>query len=92
MMQVLVNIPDDVYKNIKNGEDIEIHLGDYLVVKDEWASEIIRSGTPLPEDVTNGDVIKAMFPNSFFGDYVVMGENISFDIDWWNAPYKGVLE
>ena len=48
-MQVLINIPDDVYKNIRNGEDIKIHYGDYIVIEDKWASEIIRTGTPLPE-------------------------------------------
>ena len=48
-MQVLITIPDDVYENIKNGADIEMHYGDYIVIEDKWASEIIRTGTPLPE-------------------------------------------
>ena len=51
----------------------------------------------LFENATNGDVIKSMFPQAFFDDYVnqwdevesvVMNNEIYFDIDWWNAPYK----
>ena len=49
MMEVVINIPDDVYENIKNGADIELHYGDYIVIEDKWVSEIIRNGIPLPE-------------------------------------------
>ena len=46
---------------------------------------------PIPEGATNGDIIKAMFPN------VKMYEQtptmtyygmMRFDTDWWNSPYK----
>lgn len=37
-----------------------------------------ESAILIPDGATNGDMIKAIFPN---------GTNI-FDIDWWNAPYK----
>lgn len=37
----------------------------------------------IPESPTNGDIIKAMFPNE--GDF-----ETDFDADWWNAPWKGV--
>lgn len=35
----------------------------------------------LPNGTTNGDMIKAMFPNE--GDF-----ETDFDTEWWNAPYK----
>lgn len=38
----------------------------------------------IKEGMTNGDVIKAMFPNNSTSFLVVnMGRN-----DWWNAPYR----
>ena len=51
------------------------------------------------ENPTNGDVIKAVFPN--FPEYITESISINFsepvgsgnDImlyrDWWNAPYEG---
>lgn len=56
----------------------------------------------IPEDATNGDVIKAVFPNiereDNYGDadvYLLNGKSaytpklIAFK-SWWNAKYKGV--
>lgn len=58
----------------------------------------------IPEDATNGDVIRAMFPSINFTEMTftvhattsvtsngVKG-GISYDFwkDWWNAKYKGV--
>ena len=39
----------------------------------------------LPNNPSNGDVIKALFPNkaSFNG-----GDGCYFNRDWWNAPYE----
>lgn len=53
-------------------------------------------------NLTNGDVIKAMFPQfdirifSETGIVLVFGENKKFQhfypIEWWNAPYKAESE
>lgn len=58
---------------------------------------------PIPNNATNGDVIKAMFPNIITDKFAstihattkvvsngVKG-GISYDFwkEWWNAPYKG---
>ena len=51
------------------------------------------------EERTNGDVIKAVFPNAvtrIFKNtnltYIEVEQNdewiADFDIEWWNAPYK----
>ena len=60
----------------------------------------------ISRNATNGDVIKAVFPSIDFTEMAftvhattsvtsngVKG-GISYDFwkDWWNAPYKGVLE
>lgn len=49
----------------------------------------------IPEDATNGDVIKAMFPNREVHDgYTVVyyGVEIRVDRDFWEAPYKAKSE
>lgn len=56
---------------------------------------------PIPPKTTNGDMIKAMFPdakvNTTKYSYVVEVKlpyhtehdtGLLFDKDWWNAPYK----
>ena len=50
----------------------------------------------IPEGATNGDVIKAMFPN-FHTDEMshtiwVGYDDMSFRKEWWNAPYKAESE
>ena len=50
----------------------------------------------IPEGATNGEVIKAAFPNIPLDsdDYFVrdMYDNIRCWKDWWNAPYKAESE
>lgn len=51
---------------------------------------------PIPDNATNGDMIKAMFPQlkiRILPDMVIVfGEDYAFQhhypIDWWNSPYK----
>lgn len=49
----------------------------------------------IPKDVTNGEALCMLFPNMHYtlsdkSPRVVttIGVASSFDIDWWNAPYK----
>ena len=54
----------------------------------------IRHGKPFPDGATNGDVIKAMFPNIPLDEnnFLVRKsrhDNTEYWKDWWNAPYKG---
>ena len=45
----------------------------------------------IPDNATNGDVIKALFPNEelFEQGYASTYYGcMRFDTDWWNAPYK----
>ena len=56
----------------------------------------ISNGTPIPDNATNGDVIKVMFSNlkiTMMDDSVsVMGEHYEFNnfypLDFWDASYK----
>ena len=63
---------------------------------------------PIPANATNGDMIKAMFPNAKIvrGLYGISGtplmclnlgtgydvHEMSFVEDWWNAPYRAESE
>lgn len=56
----------------------------------------------IPDNATNGDVIKEMFPQTIFTDSMVEGyvcsiecsligrdtKTMYFDADWWNALYE----
>lgn len=48
---------------------------------------------PIPDNTTNGDVIKAMFPNiSVYehGSTYSVNNEYNFNSTWWNAPYKPI--
>ena len=51
------------------------------------------------EGMTNGEVVKAVFPSftvevnsDWVACWIDPHDTIGFDKDWWNAPYKGVSE
>lgn len=51
------------------------------------------------QEVTNGDVIKAIFPNidieqieDIIDVYGMSKCRVTYDTDWWNAPYKAESE
>lgn len=56
------------------------HIGDYDI---KTYNAII-----IPDGATNGDMIKAMFPNVVNSnlDLVTAFNNAKY---WWNEPYKG---
>lgn len=80
-MQIVIDIPDLTYESIMKSK----------VLKDVGA-DFIRNGKPLPDNATNGDVIKALFPKVpikiFKSMTTVTFGSTQFDLDWWNAPYK----
>jgi hypothetical protein len=56
----------------------------------------------IPEGATNGDMIKAMFPNAIIkinelGNMVHVKYNnhtcwVNYELEWWNTPYKKEVE
>lgn len=90
-MKVIIDISEDDLDAIK-----------FLKVKG-WASRhelLILHGTPIPDNATNGDAIKAIFPNTEVDDYdygkdpvidvygIDDAEYITLRKAWWNAPYQ----
>ena len=91
-MTLIIDIPDEDYNKIKdNSPDAFNYLTSWRLY------DAIKNGIPLSDNPTNGDMIKAMFPNADYeiGKQFVHITNInsigelSISLDWWNAPYKG---
>ena len=78
-MKLIIDIPEDRYKEIVSGIfDTDGYFKTNLTLA-------FRNGTPIPDNTTNGDVIKAM--TNFIG--VQDEENtIKISTNWWNAPYQ----
>ena len=90
-MIMICNAPDEVVKSIRMGT----WCGSSV------AEKMIANGIPI-DNATNGDVIKAMFPNIITDEFAItihattkvvsngVKGVISYDFwkDWWNAPYQ----
>ena len=75
-MRIVIDIDEDYVKIInKNGAS-------------NYPEERIVNGIKLPNNATNGDVIKAMFSNDS-RDFLIVNMDKN---SWWNAPYKADKE
>ena len=90
-MKLLIDIDEDVR--------IAISRMGLLRIPDEMQKKVdkaIQHGTPIPDNATNGEVIKAMFPNIEVADGGQLDMNVYglvrrpsiFSKIWWNAPYQ----
>ena len=83
-MQILINISEEHFKTLQMMKDVG--LGCY--------HEAILNGQVFSEDITNGDVLSAFFPDAFceVRECVVIfefgGVKRELPIGWWNAKYK----
>ena len=96
-IELVIKIPDKNFHEILNG-----FLSNESKRK---LRDAIKNGIALPDNATNGDVIKALFPlievkreisstsdNMVVRDASFLGAINRFHTDWWNAPYKGGQE
>lgn len=96
-MKVLIELDEEVFNEIVSADD-DSHLsraflkGSYLYFK-----EALQNGTFISNNATNGDMIKAMYPNiesrldEKTGIMLIKwadGTMKTFKTIWWNAPYK----
>lgn len=99
-MKVIANIPEEMLQELKDG-----CFGAKHTLYD--LAGAICDGDVLPDNATNGDMIKAMFPKGkvrrevscthdktvfSFPDGTYFGAECRFNTDWWNEPYKGGQE
>ena len=86
MAKIIIDIDDDRFEKLKCGTENYLDYQIFLAK--------LHNATLLPNNATNGDVIKALFPNNKYVEgknfVIIQGEteNISLWNNWWNAPYK----
>lgn len=97
---------EEAIKQLKDASDSEVRYGDIDNRYDEVMKRVeafemaIEALKLIPDNATNGEVIKALFPKwqQLNGDHVWLScdlddfTHIAYTPDWWNAPYKGVIE
>ena len=97
----LIRINKTIYDKMKKKT---LSYGEYEAVTNGLLRIVRNEGITLPENATNGDVIKTMFPNLIFTDSMVDGyintiekhligkdtHTMYFDLNWWKAPYRGI--
>ena len=84
-MKLIIDIHEETYNDIQSRD----WKNSELVFSEEWKA--IHNGTPIPDNATNGDVVKAMFPNmkvDVSGGVVRADRYTQFDLSWWNASYQ----
>lgn len=75
-MKLIIDIPEDRYKDVIEAQ--KHHLLDSY-------AQAIANGTPIPDNATNGEVIKILFADFM---YVPWKEWLMIDIPWYDAPYQ----
>ena len=90
-MQIVIDIPKEILKTR--------YYTDYFGCGSHKLTETLDNAIPIPDNATNGDVIKAMFDiaEEYFYDEDRMVDVYGLDrtddpstfyADWWNAPYQ----
>lgn len=90
MDKLIIELPQWQFESIKtmthksNPVDIGVMIN---------AMTSIANGVVIPDNATNGDVIRALFPNNHIDEMshtVWIGyDDMAFRKCWWNSPYKG---
>lgn len=90
-MITVADIPVKILEDIANYKDTEETVDDllYIIRNKAWTPH--KDG----EILTNGEMIKAIFPNEriYRGQFEYwLSTECTFDLKWWNAPYKADKE
>lgn len=113
-MKVIIDIPNyefnndvkdkfqDYFERVKTDIADSTLCGNYELETTEMFLASFKRMQVLPDNATNGDMIKAMFPNAQI-DYHKANELVEeyvtfyindcdtcqdYTLEWWNAPYK----
>lgn len=89
-MKILIDMSEEEYQKTQDGR-----------VAVTTMRKAILQGTPILDNATNGDIIKALYPRTrdfatgleYLGVEVRIGEfpsklTMNVDSDWWNAQYQ----
>lgn len=94
-MTLIIDIPEDAIPR-KVGND---HIEMWLSLCDGHVTQCDFGFTEIPDNATNGEVIKAMFDTTeehFYDEDSMVDvygldrkdEPATFYVDWWNAPFR----
>lgn len=86
-------------KNLIRVEDAKLYLAKNYIDGNKSLGQCLDevptvNAIEIPKNATNGDVIKALFPNVKIGDCNNNGNFITYTVGdtvekaWWYAPYK----
>ena len=81
--QIVIEIPEVAYETCKSVKNVESEQGNFA----DLMLDAIAKGTPIPDNATNADVIRTLFPNGIPKDIVWTLQDDK-GADWWNAPYQ----
>jgi len=86
-MKIIIEISDEVYQHMM-GNDLLQNVHGNICYK------AVQNGTPIPDNATNGDVIKALYPKGTTAKFATFmrfidGEHyFNCSEEWWNASYQ----
>lgn len=98
-MKVIIDIPEE---SIRYANEIPNTYCKWLLSYNDIV-RAIKLGIPIPDNATNGEILKTMFPNieadeakTNTGGYIEVKyldttdkcDATAFRKNWWNAPYK----
>ena len=81
-MKLIIEIDENSRERLfdiaNDGLDVPMGLENIMIMA-------IANGIPIPDNATNGDVVKAIFSNTFDN----FCERTTWEWNrWWNAPYQ----
>ena len=85
---------EELIRNLKYTEENKVNTFDTNISD---VLKVLENCIEIPNGATNGDMIKAMFPNieieGIGGEIKCIATQIGFGtsyfaLDWWNAPYN----
>ena len=79
-IDLMIKISEEIYKQIMEFGFLENTHG-------KICYKAIKNGTLIPDNATNADVIRTLFPDGIPKDIVwtLQGDK---GANWWNAPYQ----
>lgn len=80
LTKLIITILEDKYKYIQG---LEQGNTDYAITR--MLYHAVKNGTPIPDNATNGDVVKTLFLNTLDN----FCERTTWEWShWWNSPYQ----
>lgn len=78
-IELVIKIPEELYRAYKDRPPM---LGDAGM---DMIAQAIANGTPIPDNATNGDILKLIFPD---GVKTSIAYTRDVSKEWINTPYQ----